>query len=91
MLTHPGMEIGDKVDAALAADGKTFFKGLGADGAFNVEQGVDAADRFEHQGRDHGGLLALRPGLVQADCSNSHGGWPTLLVDAFDSYHPLAL
>jgi hypothetical protein len=35
----------------LAAYGKTFFRRLAVDGAFNVEQGVDAADRFERQGR----------------------------------------
>jgi len=62
MLPHPDLKTGEERGAVLPADGKTFFRRLAVDGAFNIEQGVDAADRLKRQGRDHGGLLALRPG-----------------------------
>ena len=59
LLAHPGLQIGDERRAEFLADGLAPFGALSVDRPLDVEQGVDPADHFQRQGRDHCRRLAL--------------------------------
>src|ERR1700693_571653 len=54
-----GFEIGHRRRAELLADGLALSWALAVDRPLDLEQGVNPADRFQRQRRDHCRLLAL--------------------------------
>jgi hypothetical protein len=62
LLTQPGFQRRHKRRALFLAHPKTLFGALAVDTAFDIEQGVDALDRFERDWRDHRRALAA-PGI----------------------------
>jgi hypothetical protein len=62
LLTQPGFQRHHKRRALFLAHPKTLFGALAVDTAFDIEQGVDALDRFERDWRDHRRALAA-PGI----------------------------
>jgi hypothetical protein len=71
LLTHPGFQIGDQRRAELLADGAAPFGSLAVDGPLDLKQGVDPADCFQRQGRDHRWLFALHL-AARVLCQISH-------------------
>jgi hypothetical protein len=59
LLAHPSLKVGDERRAKFLADGLAPFGALSVDRPLDVEQGIDPADHFQRQRRDHCRRLAL--------------------------------
>src|SRR4030088_163390 len=59
LLAHPAFQISDQWRAELLTDGPALLGTLAIDGAFDLEQGVDAPDCLQGQRRDRPRGLAL--------------------------------
>jgi hypothetical protein len=59
LLVQPAFQIGDQGCAQLLPNGTALLDALAIDRALDVEQRVDALNRFQRQRRDHAGGLAL--------------------------------
>ena len=56
LLAHPRLQLGDEGRASVLANGQPLRGGHAIDGALDLEQGVDAPDRLQGDGRDDLGL-----------------------------------
>jgi hypothetical protein len=86
LLAQPGFEVGDERGAQFLPDGPTLLGALTVNGAFDLEQRVDAADRFQGQRRDHARRFAVRlaPGIglnIGQDEERPASVYPTRRLD----------